>query len=78
MIKYNKFDTDCKNERAIFTRGISFTGPLGRQIFQNLSRNPREMEGGVASEPASECARGTSKLRNETVTSKASIRNMSL
>ena len=28
MIKRNRFDTYCKNERAIFTRWISFTGPL--------------------------------------------------
>ena len=28
MIKWNRFDTDCKNKRAIFTRCISFTGPF--------------------------------------------------
>ena len=28
MIKGNTFKTDCKNELAVFTRCISFTGPL--------------------------------------------------
>ena len=28
VIKWNRCDTDCKNEQAIFTRWISFTGPL--------------------------------------------------
>ena len=26
MIKWNRFDTDCKNEWAIFNRWISFSG----------------------------------------------------
>ena len=29
MIKWNRFNTDCRNEWAIFTLWISFTGPLG-------------------------------------------------
>ena len=28
MIKWNRFDTDLKNELAIFTCCISFTGPF--------------------------------------------------
>ena len=31
MIKWNWFDTDCKNEWAIFTRLISLTGPLDQR-----------------------------------------------
>ena len=30
MTKLNRFDTDCKNERTIFTRCISFTGHLAQ------------------------------------------------
>ena len=35
MTKWNRFDTNCKNERAIFTRSISFTGPSA-QSFKNF------------------------------------------
>ena len=28
MVKWNRFDTDCKNEWAIFTPCYNFTGPL--------------------------------------------------
>ena len=28
MITWNRFDTDCKSEWAIFTRLISLTGPI--------------------------------------------------
>ena len=35
MIKQNRFDTDCKNELAILTCWISFTGPFERKLFQN-------------------------------------------
>ena len=31
MINWNRFETDCKTEWAIFTRCISFTGPLTQQ-----------------------------------------------
>ena len=39
MITWNGFDTDCKNEGAIFTRLISLTGPLREVIglFQGLN-----------------------------------------
>ena len=33
MITWNRFDTDCKNEWAIFTRLISLTGPLAVLIL---------------------------------------------
>ena len=35
MIKWNRFDTDCKNERDVFIRCISFTCPLPPQCFHD-------------------------------------------
>ena len=35
MITWNWFDTDCKNEWAIFTRLISLTGPLSLREVNN-------------------------------------------
>ena len=39
MITWNLFDTDSKNERAIFTRLITLTGPLERN-GESLSSQP--------------------------------------
>ena len=36
MVKWNRFDTDCKNEWDILTRWISFTGPLSGELFSEL------------------------------------------
>ena len=44
MIKWNRFDTDCKNERAIFTRWISFTGPLSLQINRSFGMSSQEFD----------------------------------
>ena len=33
MIEWNRIDTDCKNEWAIFTRSISFTDPTVKISF---------------------------------------------
>ena len=37
IITWNWFDTDCKNEWAIFTRCISFTGPFSKWLLSVLN-----------------------------------------
>ena len=36
VIKWNRFDTDCKNERAIFARWMTLTGPFAQPPSHDL------------------------------------------